>query len=115
MLNGECDNSHTPDELMFVLTFASSVLTGAFGISKFLKCGPCKLLNNDSGFLNGFVNIGFPAVIWSNLVSLLGKGILLPIIAAPNPLRSDAVFHYSKISIWMALNLAPQFVYVSMY
>ena len=87
-------------------------MTGAFGVAKFMKLGPCKFIPKESGFMIGFASLGFPAVAWSIIVALLGKALMLPVEIAPNPARKGDLFRYRRISIWMALNLAPQLIYV---
>ena len=87
-------------------------MTGAFGVAKFMKLGPCKFIPKESGFMIGFASLGFPAVAWSIIVALLGKALMLPVEIAPNPAREGDLFRYRRISIWMALNLAPQLIYV---
>ena len=87
-------------------------MTGAFGVAKFMKLGPCKIIPKESGFMIGFASLGFPAVATSIIMALLGKALMLPVEIAPNPEREGDLFRYRRISIWMALNLAPQLIYV---
>ena len=94
-----------------LVTFALSIFSGGFGIAKFMKTGPCKIVPCTSGFLDGFVSLGFPAVVFSVIATFVGKGLLLPAIAYGGP--KGLIF--SKVAMWMALNLLPQFIYVSKY
>ena len=92
-------------------TLALSIFSGGFGIAKFMKTGPCKMVPSTSGFLYGFVSLGFPAMVFSVIATFVGKGLLLPAIAYGGP--KGLIF--SKVAMWMALNLLPQFIYVSKY
>ena len=71
----------TSYDWQFVATFATSVLTGAFGVAKFMKLGPCKFIPKESGFMIGFASFGFPAVAWSIIVALLGKAFSIAIVS----------------------------------
>ena len=70
------------------------------------------MLSSTSGFLDGFVSFGFPSVVLSVIVTLVAKGLLLPVVADGN-YQEGLIF--SKVAMWMALNLLPQFIYVSKY
>ena len=65
-----------------------------------------------SGFLDGFVSLGFPALVVSVIATLVGKGLLLPAVA---DIRGPGGLAFYKVAMWMALNLLPQFIYVSKY
>ena len=92
------------------VTLALSIFSGGFGIAKFMKTGPCKMVPSTSGFLDGFVSLGFPAVVFSVIATIVGKGLLLPVVSQDVQNWSLSV---SKVAMWMALNLLPQFIYVS--
>ena len=87
-------------------TLALSIFSGGFGIAKFMKTGPCKMVPNTSGFLDGFIRLGFPAVMFSIIATFVGKGLLLPVFA-----DGAGGLLFSKVAMWMALNLLPQFIY----
>ena len=70
------------------------------------------MLSSTSGFLDGFVSFGFPSVALSVIVTFVAKGLLLPVVADGN-YQEGLIF--SKVAMWMALNLLPQFIYVSKY
>ena len=91
-------------------TIISSVLSGGFGIAKFFKTGPCKILPRSSGFLDGFVSLGFPAVLLSVIATLLGKGLMLPVVVE----GADGII-FVNVVMWMGFNLFPQFLYVSKF
>ena len=105
----------TPPEVVWSgsvpFTLALSIFSGGFGIAKFMKSGPCKMVPSTSGFLGGFVSLGFPAVLVSVIATFVGKGLMLNAVAEDGP-RGIAFY---KVAIWMALNLLPQFIYVSKY
>ena len=92
-----------------LVTFALSIFSGGVGIAKFMKTGPCKIVPCTSGFLDGFVSLGFPAVVFSVIATLVGKGLLLPVVAYGRGAR----LIFSNVAMWMALNLLPQLTYVS--
>ena len=93
-----------------MLTLATSIASGGFGIAKFLKSGPCKIIPSDGRFLDGFVSLGLPAVVLSILATILGKGFLLPVVADNGPELS-----FLRVLMWIGLNLVPPFLYVSSY
>ena len=43
---------------MYLVTTVTSLLSAAFGMAKFLKTGPCRLVSND-GLLGGYFQLGF--------------------------------------------------------
>ena len=74
-----------------------------------MKTGPCKMVPITGGFLDGFVSLGFPAVMFSVIATFIGKGFMLPVVAD----GGGGGLIFSKVAMWMALNLLPQFIYVS--
>jgi hypothetical protein len=91
-------------------TLILSVLSGGFGIAKFLKSGPCRIIPNDSGFLDGFVSLAFTGVMLSVIATFVGKGLMLAVVA-----QVDQGIDFSKAAMWMAFNWLPQFLYVSKF
>ena len=72
------------------------------------------MVPHTSGFLDGFVSLGFPAVMFSIIATFVGKGLLLPVVADSFGVSSGAGgLVFPKVAMWMALNLLPQFLYVS--
>ena len=67
------------------------------------------MLPHNSGFLDGFVSLGLPAVMFSIIATFVGKGFMLPVVAD----GGGGGLIFSKVAMWMALNLLPQFIYVS--
>ena len=43
---------------LYLVTSLTSLLSAAFGMAKFLKTGPCRLVSND-GLLGGYFQLGF--------------------------------------------------------
>ena len=86
-----------------------SVISGGLGIAKFLKTGICKIIPRKSGYFDGLVSLGFPAVVFSIIVTFVGKGLLLPVVAY----KKGEGLIFSKVAMWVGLNLVPQFSYVS--
>ena len=95
---------------VFISLFLS-VISGGLGIAKFLKTGICKIIPRKSGYFDGLVSLGFPAVVFSIIATFVGKGLLLPVVAY----RKGEGLIFSKVAMWMGLNLVPQFFYVSKY
>jgi hypothetical protein len=93
----------------FLVSLVISIFSGGFGIAEFMKTGPCKMIPSTSGFIDGFVSLGFPAVVFSIIATFVGKGLSLTVVA----LDGGAGLIFSKAAMWMALNLLPQFIYVS--
>mgnify|MGYP001479880328 CR=1 FL=1 len=52
-----------------------------------------------------------PVVVFSIIATFVGKGLLLPVVAY----RKGEGLIFSKVAMWMGLNLVPQFLYVSKY
>ena len=110
------------NQTFFIVTLTTSLFSTAFGISKFLKSGPCRLVPNE-GCLGGFGTLGFILLFFSVAFSLASKGILLAIsgidglegivVANSSVARRDGWSKVDAIFAWGGLNLAPQFVYVS--
>lgn len=91
----------------FLVSLVISIFSGGFGIAEFMKTGPCKMIPSTSGFIDGFVSLGFPAVVFSIIATFVGKGLSLTVVA----LDGGAGLIFSKAAMWMALNLLPQFIY----
>ena len=110
------------NQTFFIVTLATSIFSTSFGISKFLKSGPCRLVPNE-GCLGGFGTLGFILLFLSVAFSLASKGILLAIsgidglegivVANSSVARRDGWSKVDAIFAWGGLNLGPQFVYVS--
>ena len=54
----------------FILTFLSSLLSASFGMTKFLKVGPCRLLPNQ-GYLGGYLSWSFIFTFFNITISFL--------------------------------------------
>ena len=96
---------------LFKTTFIMSILTASLGISKFLKCGPCHFIRNDS-YLMGYGTISYILLlinIWSTLVS---KGFVLFFYVDP------VLLPYTTRQLWravMILNFIPQLLHVTLF
>ena len=64
------------DNNLFFLTLMSSVFSAAFGITKFLKLGPCRFLPS-KGFLGGYFTCSFALVMINVIINITGPPILL--------------------------------------
>ena len=63
---------------LFLVTFALSVFSATFGIAKFLKSGPCRLLPND-GPIGGYGTVPFLLLMANIASTILAKGFLLTV------------------------------------
>ena len=91
---------------LFMTTFATSVMTASFGISKFLKSGPCHIIRNDS-HLMGFGTLSYILLLTNIIITLVGKGLIFPLyLYGPG--------QKGLILVVMTLNFIPQFLHVSL-
>ena len=87
---------------LFWVTFVSSILTAGFGLTKFLKLGPCRLLG-------GYGKISFLLVMLNMIGVLVIKGFSLELVRSVfyrNHQKLIAVF------VWISSCLIPGFIYV---
>ena len=90
-----------------IVTFSLSVFSAAFGMTKFMSVGPCRLIPYDK------INVGFLLVLLSNASCLVGKGFLLA--ASINAGVPDNSTYVIKIGYWVTLSLLPSLMFVSTY
>ena len=90
-----------------VLTFSLSVFSAAFGMTKFMSVGPCRLIPYDK------INVGFFLVLLCNASCLVGKGFLLAVsLTGPG----STVGKYGiTVGYWVCLSLLPSLMFVSTY
>ena len=60
---------------LFVAGLTSSVLSACLGMTRLLMDGPSKLVKKQ-GYLGGYLQVGFPLVIFSIMFVLVTKGLL---------------------------------------
>ena len=97
------------DSDLFLVTFSSSVFTAAFGIAKYLKMGPCRLLPNEGPPLGGYGQIGFLLVMVNVASTIFLKGFVLGAIGNDRPEESQRL----AIIVWLFACYIPNFLYVS--
>ena len=90
-----------PQDPQAIATFALSVFSAAFGITKFFSVGPCRLIPYDK------INLGFFLMMLNVAICLVGKGILLA-TSTIGPFTFTYV-----IGTWVSLSIVPQVVFVS--
>ena len=91
---------------MFITTFSISVFSGAFGMAKFLKLGPCQIVPSQA------MHCGFFHVFMSMAAALIAKGCVLAFsLADKGPYET---FSYPTIClIWISSCILPQLILVS--
>ena len=102
--------------ILFVATFATSVVSASLGIAKFLKLGPCRLIPNE-GILGGYGSLNFLLLLFNVACTMVAKGLIL---ATSGHGSGDRLFRgdyytFKGVSylLWIALFLLPQLIYVS--
>ena len=74
---GSCDSPiNGLRDLHFIITFVSSVINAAFGISKFLRAGPCRFIRIDT-FLMGFGTLSYLLLFLNIAATIVAKGLSL--------------------------------------
>ena len=89
---------------LFYITLAISVFSGSFGIAKFLKLGPCKIVPSDK------LHFGFVLVFLSIAATLCAKACVLA-LAINNRDNSFAPI----CAIWISTCVLPQLIFVSIW
>ena len=71
---GDLQEGYSQESIIFLVGFSTSVMSATFGLAKFFKDGPCKLLPTE-GFLSGYGQLGFILVLLNidSLVNLLNQ------------------------------------------
>ena len=101
------------DATQFWLTFATSSMSAAFALSKFLKTGPCRLVP-DVGRLGGFFERGFICLLVNVALTILIKAANLTAVLQGFRSQSSENKGTKWIGIyWILLNILPQLNYVS--
>ena len=95
-----------PEAPLAIATFSLSVLSAAFGITKFFSVGPCRLIPYDK------MNLGFFLLMLNVASCLVGKGALLASSTAGPSGRNNYGY---KIGLWVSLSIVPQVVFVSIW
>ena len=109
---------------LFLFTFCISLTCTIFGITKFLKFGPCRVVPN-TGIFGGYGQLGFLLLLFNVLSSMLVKMLLLVwhkmeyIFEYYNdnvpwpcyPFNYTTGFKY-VIGYWFIFNIFPPFLYV---
>merc|ERR1711971_537281 len=100
----DLDNKGLPLDPFFFGTFILSVLSGSFGMAKFLKNGPMTLVPRSKygpSFLLALLTVG---------LTLVGKGVLLAsLVNIGIWKRGGSAF--SDIGVWVGFCLVPHLIY----
>ena len=97
-----------PKTIMFWTTFSISVISGSFGMAKFLKLGPCQIVPSQDlhcGFFCLFISMG---------TTLVAKGWVLASPLAALKFSETQGYEYATIILnWTLSCVLPQFILVS--
>ena len=97
-----------PKTTMFWTTFSISVISGSFGMAKFLKLGPCQIVPSQKlhvGFFFLFITMG---------TTLVAKGWVLGSSLFYVVRESSETYDYvTAIMNWISICILPQFMLVS--
>ena len=97
-------NGHDP---LFKTTFVTSVTAASFGISKFLKSGPCRIIKSDK-YCMGFGTMSYILLLINIAATVVVKGFTCAAVIGIYP-PSEGIY---KIPVVLVLYL-PQLVVVS--
>ena len=92
----------------FITTFVTSVITASFGISKFLKSGPCRFIRSDT-CLMGFGTLSYILLFLNIAATVVVKGLIVFYSTKDHPGRSGGLHYLEFISCYSG-----QLVMVSM-
>ena len=87
---------------LFWVTFVTSILSAGFGLTKFLKLGPCRLLG-------GYGKISFLLVMLNMIGVLVIKGFSLALVRSVYWRYNQSL---AAVIIWISSCLIPGFIYV---
>ena len=107
-MNYPCQVAVRYDTMTFVVTFCLSVLSATFGVAKFIKSGPARVIDNEK-CLMGFCSATFILLFLNIAATLVGRGVVIGFYLG-------GMFHWSnnKINIILVfLCFVPQLLHVS--
>ena len=71
-----CDSPVQQGDGLFLVTFSLSVLSATFGVAKFIKSGPARMINNEK-CLMGFCSATFILLFLNIAATLVGRGFII--------------------------------------
>ena len=98
--------TNNSNEIVLIISFATSVVSSAFGIAKFLLKGPLKI-HRPNGFLSGYGQPSFILSFFIILAFLVSKAFWLYWLLPEAHLNNTLV---KCISIWIGCSILPQFL-----
>ena len=102
---GGCESPVQKDGHLFIVTFTLSVLSATFGVAKFIKSGPARMINNEK-CLMGFCSAAFILLFFNIAATLVGRGVVLGFCV------DQFRYHYEN-KILVILYFIPQLLHVS--
>ena len=92
-------------DIIFKLSFASTILSAAYALTSQLKLGPCQIMPRDK------FGLTFVLVFICNLLGLLGKGFLLFVLGLYMRFSGFADFYAPMMLI--VTSMVPPMIFVS--
>lgn len=83
---GDCSSPINGEDPLFITTFATSVTAASFGISKFLKTGPCRLIKSDKCCM-GFCTLSYILLLTNIAATVAAKGFTAAMAFGHGPRR----------------------------
>ena len=101
-----CSSPVQRGDVLFIVTFSLSVLSATFGVAKFIKSGPARVINNEK-CLMGFCSATFILLFFNIAATLVGRGFVIGFYSAE-------IVRENKINIILVfLCFVPQLLHVS--
>ena len=109
--------------LLFCMTYSLSVTSASFGIAKFLKSGPARIVRCEQ-FIDGYGTLTFILIFFNVAATQIGRGLqisfVLPSIAYFGLNEEDihagltqVPLHHKLYYLLIVLSFLPQLVHVS--
>ena len=90
---GSCRNPINGHDPLFITTFATSVTAASFGISKFLKSGPCRLITSDK-LLMGFGTMSYTLLLINIAATVVAKGFAAAMAIGPHSIARFSITRF---------------------
>ena len=108
-----CSSPVQRGDVLFIVTFSLSVLSATFGVAKFIKSGPVRIINNDK-CLMGFCSATFILIFLNIAATLVGRGIVISVFL--ESIKKDFESWHAGYKLYITLvilGFIPQLLHVS--